>query len=259
MELTTVRYDKGDGLAVITLNRPKMLNALDDRFFQELSWLMDDIAADQEVKAVIITGSPKVFAAGGDIAFMAAADPLQAQQFTELIRDVFEKFRRLDKPIVAAVSGMALGGGCELALACDLRIAAEGTVFGQPEINLGIIPGAGGTQRLTRTVGPGWAKHLIMTGLPIDADTALRIGLVTAVVPREELMEEARKLAGILGSKAPVAMKAAKNCIDMALDADLSAGLNYELKAFSHLFATADQKEGMQAFLEKRPPRFTGT
>ncbi|MEN6460283.1 MAG: enoyl-CoA hydratase-related protein [Syntrophomonas sp.] len=258
MELKTVLYTKENGIGIITLNRPKIMNALDDTFFIEISKIMDEIVADHEVKAVILTGQEKVFAAGGDIAFMSKANALQAQNFVDLITPALLKIEDSPKPVIAAISGMALGGGCELALACDIRIAAEGTIFGQPEINLGIIPGAGGTQRLTRTVGPGWAKYMILSGLTIDSDTALKIGLVTAVVPKDKLLDEAKKLARALGSKSPIALRAAKDSINRGINVDLSSGLEYEKKTFTILFSTEDQKEGMQAFLEKRKPNYTG-
>ncbi|HRY13759.1 MAG TPA: enoyl-CoA hydratase-related protein [Syntrophomonadaceae bacterium] len=258
MEFKTLLFDKLDGVATITLNRPKTFNAINDELIAELDAVMDAIIADPEIRAVIITGGEKAFAAGGDIQFMSTADMLQAQKFVENIKVTFDKIYNLDRPVIAAISGLALGGGSELALTCDIRIAAEGSIIGQPEINLGIIPGAGGTQRLTRVVGPGWARYLVMTGKNIDADTALRIGLVTAVVPKDQLMNEARKLAGILSSKSPTAMKAAKCCLNLGQDVDLNSGLNFELKTWAGLFATEDQKEGMKAFLEKRQPVYTG-
>jgi enoyl-CoA hydratase len=254
MELKTILYEKDAGVGIITLNRPKALNALNDELINELTILMDDIGSDNEVQAVIITGGERAFAAGGDIAFMANADSLQAEKFVEAIRVAFDKIDRLDKPVIAAISGLALGGGSELALACDIRIAAEGSSIGQPEINLGIIPGAGGTQRLTRTVGPGWAKYMVMTGLPISADTALKIGFITKVVPKEQLMDEAKKIANIMAVKSPLAMKAAKRCVNYGLSVDLSSALSYEIKTWAALFSTEDQKEGMKAFLEKRNP-----
>lgn len=258
MDLKTLLYEKEGSLRIITLNRPKTMNAIDGELIQELIWVLDDIADDQEARAVIITGGEKVFAAGGDIAFMLKAQPLEGEQFVESVKKAFTKIEALSQPVLAAISGIALGGGCELTLACDLRIAAEGTVFGQPEINLGIIPGAGGTQRLTRVVGPGWAKYLVMTGLTIDSETAFKIGLVTRVVPKEELMAEAKKLAGALAAKAPVAIKAAKNCINLGQNVDLLSGLHYESKSLAFLFSTEDRKEGMTAFLEKRKPEFKG-
>ncbi len=258
MEFKTLLFDKQDGVATITLNRPKTFNAINDEFVAELDAVMDVIIADSEIKAVIITGGEKAFAAGGDIQFMSTADTLQAEKFVENIKATFDKIYNLDRPVIAAISGLALGGGSELALVCDIRIAAEGSLIGQPEINLGIIPGAGGTQRLARVVGPGWARYLVMTGSNIDADTALRIGLVTAVVPKDQLMDEARKIAKTLSGKAPIAMKAAKRCLNLGQNVDLNSGLSYELKTWAGLFATEDQKEGMKAFLEKRKPVYTG-
>ena len=258
MELKTLLYEKEGSLRIITLNRPKTMNALDGELVSELIRVLDDIASDGEARVVIITGSEKVFAAGGDIAFMLQAQPLEGEQFVESVKTAFTKIEALSQPVIAAISGMALGGGCELALACDLRLAAEGTIFGQPEINLGIIPGAGGTQRLTRAVGPGWAKHLVMTGLSIDTETAFRIGLVTRVTAREDLMAEAKKLAGLLASKSPVALKAAKSCINLGQNVDLLSGLHYESKSLAFLFSTVDKQEGMRAFLEKRKPYFKG-
>jgi enoyl-CoA hydratase len=258
VELKTLLYEKADGVATITLNRPKAFNALNDELMGELDRLMDEVAADDEVKAVIITGNAKAFAAGGDIAYMASADPLKAEAFIALCHRAIDKIENLDKPVIAAIAGMALGGGCELAMGCDIRIAAEGAIIGQPEINLGIMPGAGGTQRLARLVGMGWAKQLIFSGENIDAETALRIGLVNKVVPAESLLEEATKLAKKLAAKAPVAMRMAKKCINLGANVDLASGLVFEQKVWSFLFATADQKEGMAAFLEKRKPVFQG-
>jgi enoyl-CoA hydratase len=258
MELKTLLFDKEAGVATITLNRPKTLNALDDELIRELAQIVDSIAADPEVRAVIITGGERAFAAGADIAYMSGAGPLEAERFARDIRTVFDRIYSLDKPVIAAISGLALGGGSELALACDIRIAAQGCKIGQPEINLGIIPGAGGTQRLARVVGPGWAKHLVMTGVPVDAETALKIGLVTAVVPPDQLRSEARKLALALAAKAPLALKAAKRCLNYGLDVDLGSGLSYELQTWAFLYSTQDQKEGMRAFLDKRPPEYQG-
>lgn len=258
MELSSLIYEKEASISIITLNRPKALNALNDELVRELLMVLDDIAADPQARAVILTGGDKVFAAGGDIAFMSTVEPLAAEQFVELIRQTLGKIEQSDKPFIAAVNGMALGGGCELALACDLRIAAAGTIFGQPEINLGIIPGAGGTQRLTRIVGPGWAKHLVMTGQSIDAETALKIGLVTQVVPKADLMDEAKKLAYSLAGKSPLALKAAKSCLNYGQNVDLPSGLAHEIKSWALLFSSEDQKEGMKAFLERRKPVFKG-
>lgn len=258
MELQNIIYEQEGAIRIVTLNRPRAMNALSTELVNELALVMDEIAADDQAGAVILTGGARVFVAGGDLALMAHAEPLSVEDYLTLVGQAFAKIENLGVPVIAAVAGPALGGGCELALTCDLRIAAEGAIFGQPEINLGIIPGAGGTQRLTRVVGPGWAKHLVLTGKNIDAETAFKIGLVTQVVPKESLMEEANKLAAILAAKPRVAMKAAKKCLDYGMDVDLASGLAYEQKNMAFLFSTQDQKEGMQAFFEKRPPRFTG-
>lgn len=258
MELTTLLFEKEAGIGIVTLNRPKAFNALNDILMTELSCLMDQIAKDDEVKAVIITGGSKVFAAGGDIAYMSTADSSIAEAFIGLCHEALDKIANLDKPVIAAIAGMALGGGCELALACDIRMAAEGTLLGQPEINLGIIPGAGGTQRLARIVGMGWAKQLILSGDNLKAEQALQIGLVTKVVPVESLLDEAKKLAGKLAAKGTIAMRTAKKCINYGDSVDLPSGLLFEQKAWALLFSTEDQKEGMKAFIEKRKPQFSG-
>ena len=258
MEFNTLLFVKEDGIAIITLNRPKTYNAINEELIAELDQAMDAIIADAEIKAVIITGGTRVFAAGADIQAMSTMGTMQAERFVENCKTTFDKIYRLDRPVIAAIGGLALGGGCELAMVCDIRIASAGSQFGQPEINLGIIPGGGGTQRLTRIVGSGWARYLLMTGKNIDADTALRIGLVNAVVPKEQLMEEARKIAVGLASKAPLAMKAIKDCVNYGEDVDLNSGLKYELKTWAGLFSTEDQTEGMTAFLEKRQPEYKG-
>ena len=258
MEFQTLLFAKEDGIATITLNRPKTYNAINDELIGELNLAMDAISADAEIRAVVITGGPRVFAAGADIQAMSTMGTIEAERFLENCKTAFDKLSQLDRPVIAVIGGLALGGGCELAMACDIRIASEGSLLGQPEINLGIIPGGGGTQRLSRIVGSGWARYLVMTGNNIDADMALRIGLVNAVVPREQLMEEARKLAAGLAAKAPLAMKAIKNCVNYGEDVDLDSGLNYEIKTWGGLFSTEDQKEGMTAFLEKRKPDYKG-
>lgn len=258
MELQNILYEKDAGVRIVTMNSPKTMNSFTQAMFYDLIAVFDDIAADTEARAVVLTGGEKVFAAGGDIALMSTTDTLGAEKYATLAGQAISRIEKLNLPVIAAISGMALGGGCEMTLACDFRIAAEGAIFGTPEINLGIIPGAGATQRLTRVVGPGWAKYLIMTGKNIDAETALQIGLVTQVVLKENLMDEAKKLAAGLAAKSPVAMKAAKSCINYSMDVDLASGLAYELKNMAFLFSTEDQKEGMKAFLEKRKAQFIG-
>jgi enoyl-CoA hydratase len=258
MELKNILYTQEDGIGILTLNRPKAYNATNLDVVLEENYLLDKICTDPELKVLIVTGGSRVFAAGGDIEYMSTADSLQMEEFITLANGALDKIANFPRPVIAAIAGMALGGGCELALACDIRIAAEGTIFGQPEINLGIIPGAGGTQRLQKVVGPGWAKYLVMTGRNIDTETALKIGLINSIVPLDRLMEEAKKLALELAKKSTIAMKAAKACMNYGVNVDLPSGLLYEQKTWSMLFSTEDQKEGMEAFLEKRKPQYTG-
>ncbi|EHQ89425.1 enoyl-CoA hydratase/isomerase family protein [Desulfosporosinus youngiae] len=257
-EFKNLIYQNEDNIGIITLNRPKVLNATNSELLKELAELLDEISGDDKVRALILTGGEKVFVAGGDIQFMSQAAPLEMEKFIALGHKVYDRIANFNKPVIAAIFGMALGGGCELALACDIRIAADNAKFGQPEINLGIIPGAGGTQRLSRVVGPGWANYLIMTGRIIKADLALKIGLVTEILPAGQLMTRARELALELAAKSPVAMRLAKSCINNGANSSLSSGLLYEQKVWALLFATEDQKEGMNAFLEKRKPEFKG-
>ncbi len=258
LEFKNLIYQNEEHLGIITLHRPKVLNATNTELLRELAELLDMISEDDQVRALILTGGEKVFVAGGEIQFMSRATPLEMEAFIALGHKVYDRIANFDKPVIAAIAGMALGGGCELALACDIRIAADNAKFGQPEINLGITPGAGGTQRLSRVVGPGWANYLIMTGRTIPADLALKIGLVTEILPADQLMTRARELALELASKSPVAMRLAKSCINNGANSSLSSGLLYEQKVWALLFATEDQKEGMNAFLEKRKPEFKG-
>ena len=258
LEFKNLIYQNQVNIGIITLNRPQVFNATNSELLRELAELLDKIAGDESVRALILTGGEKVFVAGGDIQFMSQATPLEMEEFIALGHKVYDRIANFNKPVIAAIAGMALGGGCELALACDIRIAAENAKFGQPEINLGIIPGAGGTQRLSRVVGSGWANYLIMTGKTIKADLALKIGLVTEILPAEQLMTRAGELALELAAKSPVAMRLAKSCINNGANSSLSAGLLYEQKVWALLFATEDQKEGMTAFLEKRKPEFKG-
>lgn len=258
MEFKTLLYEKEGGIGIITFNRPQVMNALNGQTLTELSFLLDSIRTDEQVKCVIVTGGPKVFAAGGDIAYMAKINPLECEKFITQVHLAMHKIAGLEQPVIAAMAGLALGGGCEVALACDIRIAAEGTQIGLPEINLGLFPAGGGTQRLTRVVGIGWAKDMILTGDPVNTDTALKIGLITRVVPADKLMDEARKLAAKLAAKAPISLRVTKQCLNNSLTTDLAAGLLFEQKSFAFLAATEDQKEGLQAFLEKRSPVFKG-
>lgn len=254
MEFQTLLFEKQGPVGIMTLNRPKALNASNMLTAYEVDKMMDIIAEDDEVRSFIVTGGTKVFAAGGDIPFMSTASAVEMDKFIYLCNRGLDKLANMNKPSVAAIAGLALGGGNEMAMCCDIRIAAEGTIFGQPEINLGIMPGAGGTQRLSRIVGQGWAKYLIMSGRNITADEALKIGLVTQVVPVDQLMDTAMKLAKELAYKAPLAMAAAKKAIAYGADVDIQMGEAFEQKAWAWLYATEDQTEGMTAFLEKRKP-----
>ncbi len=257
MAWEVIQITKEKGIATITLNRPPM-NPLNSQVFQEINKAMLELEADASVKAVIITGSgDKAFAAGADITEMANLTPVEAYTFCQVSREAFSKIENLGKPVIAAVNGLALGGGTELSLACDFRLAADTAKFGQPEINLGIIPGAGGTQRLSRLIGAAKAKELIFLGDIIDAVTAEKLGLVNKVVPAASLLEEARKLAAKLAAKPAVALKMAKEAINTGLNLDINSALKMEIQNFITAFASADRQEGMSAFIEKRKPNFS--
>lgn len=251
-----VLVERDGPVALLTLNRPKVLNALNQATMDELAAALEALDRDDAVRCMVLAGSERAFAAGADISEMATATPVQMLAGYRF--DQWDRIRRVTKPIIAAVRGFALGGGCELAMLCDMIVAGEGARFGQPEINLGIMPGAGGTQRLTRAVGKARAMDLILTGRHITAAEAAAMGLVTRVVPDAVVLDEARALAHQIAAKAPVAVRIAKEAILKAFDTNLEAGLDYERKAFYLLFATEDRIEGMQAFLAKRPPVFQG-
>jgi len=256
MALSTLLLNKQDGYAVVQFNRPDVLNALNMKLMEELVETLESLDHDDTVKAIILTGNEKAFAAGADIKEMADASSVDM-----LIRDQFarwDRIRKVKKPIIAAVSGFALGGGCELAMSCDLIIASETAKFGQPEINIGVMPGAGGTQRLTRAVGKAKAMEMILTGKMITADEALRWGLVTKVVPVEAYLTEAKALAAEIAAKPPVAVRLAKEAVLKAFDTTIEGGLEFERKNFYLLFSSDDQKEGMKAFVEKRKPTWKG-
>ena len=243
-------------IATVTLNRPKVLNALSPDLIRELTTALAELDADQNVRAVVLTGGPKVFAAGADIGDMADRGPVD-----QLLRDQTGRWAPLagfSKPLIAAVNGYALGGGCEVALMCDLIVAGETARFGQPEINLGIIPGAGGTQRWPRTAGKHVAMEVMLTGAPLTAQRAYELGLVNKVVPAEMTVEVARRFARQAAEKPPLAARMAKEAVLKAFESPLSEGLASERKSFYFLFATDDQKEGMHAFLEKRKGAFKG-
>jgi enoyl-CoA hydratase len=250
---------KEEGIATVSVNRPRALNALNSTTLRELAAAFDELERDRDVKVVIITGAgEKAFVAGADISEMADYSPLEAEGFAALGQRVMFKIERLPKPVIAALHGFALGGGCELAMACDIRVASDKLKIGQPEVKLGVLPGFGGTQRLARLVGPSKAKEIIFSGDVYDAAEALRIGLVDRVVPFEKLMEEAKKLAKTIASRGEVAVRLSKDAINAGMDVDIGSGCMLERKAFGMCFASQDRAEGMKAFLEKREPKFTG-
>ncbi len=247
-----------DGVATITVNRPQAMNALNLATLQELADAVQTVSAVADVRAVIITGAgSKAFIAGADIGMLVELDPCAARELATLAHGIYANIEQGGKPFIAAVNGYALGGGCELAMSCDLRIAADTAKFGQPEITIGTLPGFGGTQRLPRLVGKGRGLEMIMTGEMIDAREAWRIGLVNQVVPPEELLPAARTLALKLAAKSRAAMKSCKQAVHNGLGMEQNLACRYEADLFALSFATSDQKEGMRAFLEKRPARFT--
>ena len=253
----TIIVDREGAIAIVRLNRPQVLNALNAQVLTELGEAMRALDDDESCRCIVLTGNDKAFAAGADIkeAFVGATPvTMLAQDLTAK----WEVIRRVKTPIIAAVSGFALGGGCELAMICDIIVASETAKFGQPEINLGIIPGAGGTQRLTRAVGKWVANDLILTGRFIDAREAKDIGLVAHVYPAASWLDDAKKLAQTIAEKAPVAARLATEAVDMAWNAPLDAGLEFERKAFYLLFSTEDKKEGVDAFVNKRKAVFKG-
>lgn len=260
MKYQYLLYTKDSGIAIVTINRPDVLNALNSKVYAELSKLFTNIYEDTTVKVVIINGSgEKSFVAGTDVAEMQPMSNITIREMVVLVRETMDKIEKLPKPVIAAINGFALGGGLELAMACDLRIASENAKLGQPELNLGVIPGAGGTQRLTRLVGIAKAKELVYTGDIIDAHTAHSIGLINKVVPANDLMAEVKSLASKIAGKSEIALSLAKTAINGGSNIDLSSGLDLEMQCFSLCFATEDQKEGMRAFLEKRKPKFRGS
>ncbi|HPF20087.1 MAG TPA: enoyl-CoA hydratase-related protein [Syntrophomonas sp.] len=258
MELETLFLEIKDPLAVITFKRPETTNAANLQSISDLDIAVSHINSHDQVKAVILWGGPSIFSTGGNIKFMLHADQLEMERYIARCHEVHNKIANSPVPYVAAIAGMALGIGFETALACDFRIATENTVFGLTQINLGIIPGAGGTQRLPRLIGSGWAKHLIMTGDIIDAHTAYKIGLITRITTTEGLFDEAEKVAVSLAFKSPLALRAAKKCVELSENTDLPVGLSYEQKTWAFLFSCEDQSEGMQSFIEKRKPLYKG-
>ncbi|HEX2142748.1 MAG TPA: enoyl-CoA hydratase-related protein [Candidatus Limnocylindria bacterium] len=241
---------------MVRLNRPKQLNALNAQVMDELCATLEDLDRDESVRAIVVTGNERAFAAGADIGEMADATPVDMLKGNRIGQ--WDRIRRIGKPVIAAVNGWALGGGCELAMTLDLIIAGEGAKFGQPEINIGVIPGAGGTQRLTHAIGKSRAMEMILTGEAMDAREAVRHGLVARVVPDELVVEDALALAAKIATKSPIALRLAKEAVNAAYEMSLTDALAHERRLFYLLFASEDQKEGMAAFLEKRTPDFKG-
>ncbi|WP_297633827.1 short-chain-enoyl-CoA hydratase [uncultured Clostridium sp.] len=257
MELKNVLLEKEGNLAIVTINRPKALNALNSETLTDLNTVIEDLEKDSNIYAVILKGAgEKSFVAGADIAEMKDLNEDQGREFGILGNKVFRRLEKLDKPVIAAISGFALGGGCELSMSCDIRIASEKAKFGQPESGLGITPGFGGTQRLPRIVGMGKAKELIYTGEIIKADEALRIGLVNKVVALEDLMTEARAMAEKIIANAPIANKLCKDAIDRGMQVGIDEAIMIEAEDFGKCFSTEDQVEGMTAFIERRAKSF---
>lgn len=257
MEEKNVVLSKEGNIAVITINRPKALNALNTETLLELNNVIEAIELDDEVYAVILTGAgEKAFVAGADISEMKNMNVIEGRKFGKLGNKIFRRIENLEKPVIAALNGFTLGGGCELAMSCDIRIASTKAKFGQPEAGLGITPGFGGTQRMARLIGMGMAKELIFTGKMIDANEALRIGLVNSIFEPEKLMEEARALANSIALNAPIAVRLCKSAINRGIQCDIDTALMYETEVFGECFATEDQKEGMTAFVERRAKNF---
>lgn len=256
MDFKNLILEKQDKIGILRINRPKALNALNSQVLEELEQAIEKIEKDREIHILILTGEGRAFVAGADIGEMKDMTVFQARAFAEQGLRVFRKIELMEKPVIAAVNGFALGGGCELSMCCDIRLASEDAKFGQPEVGLGITPGFAGTQRLARLVGVGRAKELIFTADMIDAKEAYRIGLVNKVVEEDRLMEEALAMAQRIAEKGQLAVRFAKTAINRGIETDLETGMAIEKDLFGLCFTTEDQKEGMEAFLEKRSPNY---
>jgi len=250
MDFNNIILEKEEKIAVVTINRPKALNALNSETLTELDSVIDEIDKDNEILAVVLTGAGKSFVAGADISEMKDMNVVEGRKFGILGNKVFRKLENLEKPVIAALNGFTLGGGCEIAMSCDIRIASTKAKFGQPEVQLGITPGFGGTQRLARLIGPGAAKELIYTGKIINAEEAYRLGLVNRVIEPETLLDEAKQLANTIAANAPIAVKLAKSAINRGIQTD--TGVSIESEVFGACFSTEDQKEGMNTFLNDK-------
>ncbi len=259
MDTANIQLEKRLPLAIVTIDQPKVLNALNAATLTELEAVLDELALDPDIRGLLLTGAgDRAFAAGADIRELAPLSPEEGRAFALRGQSIFRKIETLGKPVIACIHGFALGGGCELAMACTLRIAADNARLGQPEVKLGVICGYGGTQRLPRLVGRGAALKLLLTGAIIDAQEALRIGLVDEVVPASQLMQRAEALALDIAANAPLAIAETLRAVDEGIDLPLEAALEREAAGFGHLCGTADKTEGTQAFLAKRPPHWTG-
>ncbi len=252
----TIKYEVREKIGYVTINRPEALNALNRKVLSELYDVFNLISDDDEVRCVILTGEGRSFVAGADIAEMSTLSPIEGKKFGAFGNKVMNYIEKMEKPVIAAVNGFALGGGCEIAMACDFRIASAKALFGQPEVGLGITPGFGGTQRLSKLIGPGMASYLILSATNIKADEALRIGLVQQVTEPEELMNTVEAIAKKIVSNAPIAVGQSKTLINKGYHLDMFSGAALEAEGFGVCFGTEDQKEGMKAFLEKRPAEF---
>lgn len=258
MAYENIKFEKQGSIGILTISRPKALNALNTATVMELNDCVGKIEVDPEVKVVVVTGDgAKSFVAGADIVEMSTKTPVEGRTFGKIAQDVFTRIENLPQPVIAAVNGFALGGGCELACACDFRYASDNAKFGQPEVGLGITPGFGGTQRLPRVVGRGYGKELIFRANMINAEEAYRIGLVNKVVPQDQLMAEVLKVANQIAGNAKVAVQLSKAAINRGINCDVVTGIAYEDEVFALCFSTDDQKEGMAAFVEKREKHFT--
>jgi len=259
MEYKNTLYEKSEGIATITINRPEALNAINEETILEILSEIDDAKKDESIKVIVITGAgDRAFSAGADIKMMKGVDPLRGRELSRLGQRMCDEIEALEKPVIAAINGYALGGGLELAMACDLRIASEKARMGQTEINIGLIPGWGGTQRLPRFVGKGVAKEMIFTGKMIGAKEAEQLGLVNKVVAHDQLKSAVKELVNEIINKPPVGIKMAKELINSSLETPLTVGTLHEAECFSVLASTEDFKEGLTAFLEKRKPEFKG-
>jgi enoyl-CoA hydratase len=259
MSYETLIVERDGAVATVTLNRPKVLNALNQRTIAELGQAIDELEADPDVRVIILTGAgDRAFVAGADINELATQSPVNGRDLARRGQTLFARIEQLGKPVIAAIGGFALGGGCELAMACTFRVAADTAKLGQPEVNLGLIPGYGGSQRLPRLVGKDRAMELILTGRQVTADEALRIGLVTRVVPAAALAQEVKLFAQELASKAPVALRYAKLAVERGVDMPFEAACDLEATLFGLCASTEDMAEGTKAFIEKRKPEFKG-